>query len=102
MKVLQFTSKTLFSKFDSSFQERVPEEIKFFVGVLLTVWAPALFACYAIGQAQPFYLMLFIEAFGIVAGVWKYLKPSDGFLSCVPARVSDAPTGTHHPMDKAA
>jgi hypothetical protein len=88
-EVRQMNGKTdgttkLFGGHDSRPRAAVPEELKFFIGIGLTLWLPTLMACYVIGQALPIYVLVVVELLGVLIGVLIFKQPSDGLLSCVP------------------
>jgi hypothetical protein len=89
------STTTLFGSHDSRSRAAVPEELKFFIGVALTLWLPTLMACYVIGQALPIYVLVVVEVLGVLIGVLIFKQPSDGLLSCSPIdRIAKA----HTPM----
>jgi hypothetical protein len=85
-------------------QALVPEWVKIFGWVMLTLFMPTLIFCAVSGQLLPLYLMACNEALGAVLGVFMFIRSSDGFLSCVPAtRIPDIPSGTSsHRLKRAA
>ena len=96
MKVVSIKSRKLFSDYNPRANETVPEGLKFFAGVALTLWAPTLLACYVIGQALPAYVMFCDEVLGVLLGVVMYKQASSGLLSCVPvSRASNVPSDPH-------
>lgn len=77
MKVVSIRSKMLFNFYDPRAEELVPEGVKFLAGAVLTFWTPPLMFCYVVGQASPFYFMIFCEALGALLGLLIYKRPWD-------------------------
>lgn len=83
MKLILFRPK-MFRAEPLQSREFVPEDVKFFGGVALTLLLPTLFYCVVIGQLWPFYLMTFEGAFGTILGFAMFTMPAKGLLSCIP------------------
>jgi hypothetical protein len=96
MKVESINSRKLFGDYYPRANETMPEGIGFFAGVVLTIWAPTLLACYVIGQALPAYVMFCNGVLGTLLGVIMYKRSSSGFFSCVPVtHVPNVPNDSH-------
>lgn len=83
MKVVQFSSRTLFGDFYPRAQ-RLPEGTKFLAGTALVFWGPVLLFSSVINHPSPFYLMLCIQLVGVVLGIFWSQKVHDELPHCFP------------------
>jgi hypothetical protein len=96
MKVESINSRKRFGDYSPRANESVPEGMRFFAGVALTLWVPILLVCYVIGQALPAYVIFGNGVLGTLLGIRMYKRASSGFLSCVPvSRTANVPRDPH-------
>src|SRR5256885_12715964 len=97
MRVVSIRKKMFLSGRYSGSESRalIPDGMKFFGGVTLTLLMPTLLYCAVSGQLLPLYLIACNGALGAVLGVVMFMRSSACFLSCVPRTcVPDIPSGS--------
>lgn len=100
MKIEEINSRRLFGKFGPRAPEPVPEELKFFAKIALTLCAPAIAFSWTMDSQVLLLCLTAHQVIGIVCGCILYKLPARLPLSCVPVHVN--PTVPAQKMKKAA
>lgn len=100
MKIEEINSRRLFGRFGPRAPESVPEELKFFAKVALTICAPAIAFSWTMDSTVLLLCLIAQQVAGGVCGWVLYKLPARLPLSCVPVHVN--PTVPARNMKKAA
>ena len=88
MKIEEINSRRLFGKFGPRAPEQVPEELRFFAKVALTLCAPAIAFSWTMDSQVLLLCLTAHHAIGVVCGWLLYKLPARLPLSCVPVHVN--------------